>query len=91
MKRTTDNRKLINRMMAESIQMPGFPQIVVTRDFLYQFLRECGWSPRDRGFGSLDYTVFYPSAVPERLTDEAERDRLLGQVRESYVREPKAA
>ena len=71
--------------------MPGFPSLVVTREFLYFFLRGCGWCPRERGFGSMEYLTFGRPAVVEPLTDEAERDRLLAHVRHDYLREMKAA
>lgn len=73
--------------MAEPICMPGFPQIIVTRHFLLHWLIGCGWSQKERGFASLDYIVFSAPKVDYPITDETERDRLLGQVRETYLRE----
>lgn len=77
--------------MFERVLMPGFSSIVVTREFLYFFLRGCGWNPCERGFTSLDYWTFARPAVDESLTDEKVRDRLLRKVRKTYLREPKAA
>jgi hypothetical protein len=72
--------------MAEPIRFPGFPQILVTRGFAYQFLESCGWDRSERGFGSLDYTVFAARPVSEPVTDEAERDFWLDRVRPDYTR-----
>ena len=90
MKRTR-KPNLISLMMAEHVEMPGFPQIIVTRDFVYQFLRGCGWNPSERGFGSVDFLTFRRAAVAEALTDEKVRDRLLAKVRKSYLREERSA
>lgn len=73
-------------LMNESIPMPGFPQIIVTRGFLYQWLKACGWPPCERGFGSMDYLVFGARVTAEPLTDETDRDYWLGQVRNDYMR-----
>jgi hypothetical protein len=82
---------IMDNLMAESIHMPGFPQIIVTRGFCYQWLTACGWSQCERGFGSLDYLVFAAPIAGYPLTDEATRDSLLAQVRHSYLRELEAA
>ncbi len=66
--------------------MLGFPQIIVTREFLYKFLAECGWSKSERGYGSIDFSVFGRSPVDAPLTDEARRDELLTQVSYAYRR-----
>lgn len=81
---------IMDKLMAEHVEMPGFPQIVVTRDFVYQFLRGCGWYPCERGFGSLDYMTFGRKAVDAPLTDEGKRDQLMADVRDSYLRESEA-
>jgi hypothetical protein len=78
--------KIMDLMMAEPIEMPGFPQIIVSRHFAYHWLKACGWDVSERGYGSLDYTIFAKQAVDYPLTDEAERDRWLGQVRNDYLR-----
>jgi hypothetical protein len=75
---------LMDKVMAEAIHMPGFPDLIVTRHFCYQWLTSCGWSQSERGFASLDYLVFAAPTADYPLTDEAERDRLLGQVRQTY-------
>ena len=77
---------LLTKIMAESIHMPGFPDIIVTRGFCYQWLTECGWSQSERGFGSLDYLVFAAPVAQFPLTRERQRDRLLKQVRPGYLR-----
>jgi len=82
---------IVDLMMAEHVEMVGFPQIIVTRDFMYQWLRGCGWNPCERGFGSLDYICFGRKAVNFALTPESERDRWLGQVRDGYLRGELAA
>lgn len=83
----TRKPKLFDLIMAEPIRFPGFPQIIVTRGFAYQFLTECGWNQSERGYGSLDCTVFMPKASTESLTDAIERDYWLGQVRPEYIQE----
>lgn len=85
------NQNLVSRLMVEHVRVPGFPQIVVTREFLYGFLRGCGWNPCERGFGSIDYMAFGRAAVAEELTSDAARDHLLAQVRDGYAREAVAA
>lgn len=80
-------KNTLTRIMAEPIAMPGFPQLIVTRGFLYQFLKSAGWNPSERGFGSLDYITFAADATAEPLTDEATRDHYLSGVAEDYRRE----
>ena len=46
------------RPMAEPVAVPGFPSVIVTREFLYGWLASLGWNKSDRGFGSMDYLVF---------------------------------
>jgi len=73
-------------LMAEHVEMPGFPQIIVTRHFCYQWLKARGWDVCATGFGSLDYAAFGRSAVPYPLTDETERDYWLNKVADDYAR-----
>jgi hypothetical protein len=73
--------KLLDTMMSEHVEMPGFPQVIVQRGWLYQFLKGCGWSESERGFASLDYTVFARKAVDLPLTEPAQRDYWLNKVR----------
>lgn len=82
------NREIATQLIGEAVEMLGFPQIIVTRDFVYQFLRGCGWCPCERGFGSIDYMAFGRKAVAGPPTDDATRDRLMTQVRNGYVRTP---
>ncbi len=78
---------ILARIMAEPIAMPGFPQLIVTRGFVYQFLKSAGWNPSERGFGSMDYAVFGPKIAREPLTDATERDHYLSQIADDYRRE----
>ena len=60
----------IDALMAEHIQLPGAPQIIVTRGWAYTFFRdELGYDPHARGFASLDYLVFGKRATEQPLTD----------------------
>lgn len=70
----------------EHVRMNGFPGIVVTRLFLYQFLLKQGWDPKPTGrLDSLDWWVWGAhKAVDAELTDEKTRDRLLRKVRHMY-------
>lgn len=77
---------LASRLMAEHVEMPGFPQLIVTRDFLYHWLAARGWNKSERGYGSLDYAAFGRDAIEAPLTDESERDYWLKQVEEGYRR-----
>jgi hypothetical protein len=79
-------QKLADKMMAEHVSMPGFPQLIVTRHFCYHWLKERGWSQAERGFGSLDYTVFARDAVLLPLTPVDERDFWLNKVASDYQR-----
>lgn len=76
-----DNRKLVDNLMNEHVRFPGFPQIIVPRYFIYEYLRDCGWDVCKRGFGSVDYIYMAARVVDEPLTEESERDRLLASVR----------
>lgn len=82
-----DNRGIAARLMNEAVRVPGFPQIIVTRHFLYHWLKAQGWNEgrpnstqNNYCFQSLDYAVFGRPTVDAPLTDEAERDRLLGMM-----------
>lgn len=72
-------QSLLDKLMAESVEMPGFPQIIVTRGWLYQFMRSYGWPESERGFGSLDYTVFSRNAVAHETTEPELRDKWLAE------------
>lgn len=71
---------ILDRIMDEHICLPGFPQIIVTRGWLYQFLKSRGWCPCERGFTSLDYAVFGPRRCEAEATDEATRDYWIARV-----------
>lgn len=77
---------LIDDYFNEHIVMPGFPQIIVTRGWLWGWLKSCGWNPRERGVGSMDYIVGAARATKEETTANEERDRLLNQVRAGFLR-----
>lgn len=79
---------LLSLIMSEHIPMPGFPQLIVTRHFCYQWLLSLGWSDSERGYGSLDYTTFAPTTTLSPLTPDTERDYWLGQVAEDFRRDP---
>lgn len=70
---------IVDKIMAEPIRLVGFPQIIVTRAFAYQWLKSLGWSERERGYGSLDHVVFLPAPSSEPLTDPDYRDGLLAR------------
>lgn len=76
----------MDSLLDEPIHMPGFPQLIVTRYFCYHWLKECGWPLSGLGFGSLDYLVFAAPLAEHTLTDEAERNYWLAQVRHDYLR-----
>lgn len=78
--------RILSKIMAEHVKMPGFPALIVTRGFIYQWLKSLGWRERERGFSSLDYTVFARHAVDKELTDEATRDHYLNTLKEVYSR-----
>lgn len=61
---------IIQAVMDEHIQLPGCPQLIVTRGWAYRWLRdELGYDPTARGFASLDYMVFGRKETKEPLTD----------------------
>lgn len=79
-------RNLVQEMMNETVEMPGFPQILVNRGWLYQFLKGCGWNESERGYASLDYTVFNRNAVNSSITLEEVRDQLLAPIIDAWQR-----
>lgn len=93
MKNTSKKRRvnIMDLVMAEHVEMPGFPQIIVTRDWLYQWLKGCGWNPCDRGYSSLDYIVFGRKSVDLSLYTDERRDFYLNAIRDQYTREEVAA
>lgn len=65
---------LINEVMAEAVRMPGCPQLIVTRGWLWSWLARMGYErdTRETTFGSVDYMVFSHTTRPtvdEPLTD----------------------
>jgi hypothetical protein len=71
--------RFLNEFMSEHIHVPGVPQLVVTRGFLYRYLRGLGWSDSERGIGSLDWTVLAARKTDEPLTDPEIRDEFLAE------------
>jgi hypothetical protein len=78
--------KFMDIVMAEHVAMPGFPQLIVTRNFCYQWLKLRGWKEAGRGFDNLDYIVFARKWTDVPLTPENERDHYLKQVEQDYSR-----
>jgi len=71
----------LQSIMDEHIHVPGAPQFVATRGFVYQWMVDrLGFDPSDRGFGSVDYAVFAAPKTAEPLTDAAFRDSFLNQI-----------
>lgn len=60
---------IMDEIMAEPVRMPGFPQLIVTRAFAWDWLAELGYRPNERGFGSMDYMVFGKPPVELPMTD----------------------
>ena len=63
----------------EHIRFPGFPQIVVTRVWLYRFLRDHGWDMSQQGIGSGNYMAWRALEVQEPLTAPELRDQWLSE------------
>jgi hypothetical protein len=70
----------LSPIMNEAVCVPGFPQLIVTREFLYGWLAGLGWSKGERGFGSLDYLAFGREASLKPLAPDAERDAALSEL-----------
>lgn len=79
-------RNFIAEYFNEHIRMPGFPAVIVTRGYLYEFLRDAGYNPKERGIGSVDYMVGAARQTDAALTDETERDNLLRVMKEAVRR-----
>jgi hypothetical protein len=69
--------KFFDKVMSEAICFPGFPQIIVTRGYVYSYLTKLGWDQSERGYGSLDYTVFASPVVAATLTAPEIREHYL--------------
>jgi hypothetical protein len=74
------------RIMNENILFPGTTFLVTSRGFAYSWLKAQGWSESERGFGSLDYTIFSKKPVDAPLSDEAFRDEFLNKVQGDFAR-----
>lgn len=77
-------RNIMDEIMAEPMRLPGCPQLVVTRDFAYQWLKSMGYDPSGKGFGSLDWLVFLKAPVDEALTDIETRDTICKKLEPFY-------
>jgi hypothetical protein len=53
----TRKLKFMDVLMAEPIRLPGCPDVIVSRGWCYQWLKNMGY-PLQGGFGSVDYMVF---------------------------------
>lgn len=73
-------------VMAEHIPMPWIPELTVTREYAYEWLRGCGWDPEENGIGSMDFEVFGPNQTELPLTDLETAARSLSAVRHLYKR-----
>ena len=63
-------KAIVAAVMAEPVALPGCPDIIVTRGWLYAWLRDSlGYDQKGRGFASLDYLVFGRRQSAEPLTD----------------------
>lgn len=72
MAKRTRKPTFMDELMAEPIPLQGVLGVIVTRGFAYQWLKDCGFDPSDRGYASLDYMVFSHKASTEPLTDLTE-------------------
>lgn len=70
--------RILDKLMAEHIPLPGCPDIIVTRAYAWQYLLDLGFDPCENG--AMDYMVFVPAAVPLELTPEDERDRMVEDI-----------
>ncbi len=57
------------QIMDEHVHMPGFPQLIVRRGYVHSYYKRLGWDESERGYGSLDYTVFASPKTSEPLTE----------------------
>lgn len=73
MTKTTRRRNAIDDVMAEAVRLPGCPQVIVTRGWLYSWLKKLGYNTDPlAGFASVDYMVFGGTRLKpcdEPLTD----------------------
>lgn len=53
----THRPTVLDALMAEPMRLPGAPQVIVTRDWAYAWLKKLGY-PLRGGYGSVDYMVF---------------------------------
>lgn len=78
--------RFIDELMAEHIQMPGAPDLIVTRAEAWDFLASCGYETDSRKsqFGSVDYMVFNPrrAAIDAPLSSPEIRDRMFAAMRQ---------
>ena len=73
--------------MAERIEMPGCPQLVVTRGEAWQFLAELGYDQVPKAgsgmrYDTVDYMVMSKKPLDEPLSDAEMRGRAFAAMRE---------
>lgn len=82
--------KIIDRIMSERIEFPGFAGLIVTRGFAYQYFVSKGWDRSEKGFGSIDYLVLAKPAVNDELTEGHLRDHILTTFEKDLMRQREA-
>lgn len=72
----------MTELMAEHIQMPGCPDLIVTRAQAWSFLISIG-HPSQGGFGSVDYMVMNPrrNSLDLPLSDDTLREQAFAVMR----------
>lgn len=65
----TKKQRFMDELMAEPIQLPGAPGMIVTRDWAYQWLKKLGYPVNTGGYNSVDYMVFRQPMSNQPLTD----------------------
>ena len=74
-------QRFFQELMDEHVIMPGCPQLVVTRGFVYSFLTDkLGYDKSERGFGSVDYLTFRREAVNAPLSDLTQYEGLFAMM-----------
>jgi hypothetical protein len=78
--------RFIDALMAEHIQMPGCPDLIVTRAEAWHFLTSLGYREQARsgyGFDTVDYMVMNPRqrALTDPLSPPEVRERVFAAMR----------
>jgi hypothetical protein len=61
----------LDELMAEPMRLPGAPDLIVTRDWAYAWLKTLGY-PLHGGFNSVDYMVFGRDVATAKRTEVLE-------------------